>query len=373
MIYGGYVRAKTISFTLLILLVIMASSCTHSETEWKGTIEEEDGIEVINNPEKPIHKKEVFSLEEELYIRQPEGINKYIFSEISSMAVDDNGTIYILDRKEANVKIFDKEGNFIKTIGKKGQGPGEMTYPYQIFITSRGEIMVDDSPSYSLLFFSKEGEFLKSISTKKTVLLEPIIDSTLSFIGLRWERNIKDPFLEVNKFDSNLNFRFKIGLCDAPNYSSFNPFWIKLQFAITKNDQIIFGCPRDYTIQIFSPDGKLLRKIKKKYEQMKIESDEIEEETRKADPRLKLVFPKYYSAYGHLTVDEEGRIIVQTWERKSKGNGYFYDVFDLGGKYVAKIHLKVKPIIWKNNKLYTIESDEEGYQEVKRYKVTWNY
>lgn len=366
-------KVKIVSLALFISTFLVTLSCTQNETLWKGKIEYENGIEVINNPINPIYKKEVFSLEEDLSIKQPEGIDQYIFSEISSIAVDDIGGIFILDRKEANVKIFDKEGTFIRTIGKRGQGPGEMTNPYQIFITAQGEIMVDDSPRYSLLFFSKEGEFTRSISTKETALLEPIIDSKLSFIGLRWERNIKDPFLEVNKFDSNLNFQIKIGTCDAPNYSSFNPFWIKLQFAITKNDQIIFGCPRDYTIQIFSPDGILLRKIKKEYEQTKIEPDEIEEETRKADPRLKMIFPTYHSAYGHLTVDEEGRIIVQTWERKSKEKGYFYDVFDPDGKYISKIHLKVKPLIWKNNMLYTIESDEDGYHEVKRYRVTWNY
>lgn len=366
-------RTRTILILLLIIAQLIGISCTKNKAEWKGTIEEVDGVTIVNNPLEPIYEEDIFHLEEELTIRQPEGVDKYIFSEIISIAVDDNGRIYILDRKEVNVKIFDKEGIYLKTIGKKGQGPGEMTYPYQIFITARGEIMVNDSPSYSLLFFSKEGEFIRSISTKKTVLLEPIIDSKLSFIGLRWERNIKDSFLEVNKFDSNLNFQFKIGQCDAPNYTSFNPFWIKLQFAITKNDQIIFGCPRDYTIQIFSPDGILLRKIKKEYEQTKIESDEIEEETKKADPRLKLIFPTSYSAYGHLTVDEKERIIVQTWERKSNEMGYFYDVFDLDGKYIAKIHLKVKPLIWKNNKLYTIESDEDGYHEVKRYRITWKY
>lgn len=242
-------RTRTILILLLIIAQLIGISCTKNKAEWKGTIEEVDGVTIVNNPLEPIYEEDIFHLEEELTIRQPEGVDKYIFSEIISIAVDDNGRIYILDRKEVNVKIFDKEGIYLKTIGKKGQGPGEMTYPYQIFITARGEIMVNDSPSYSLLFFSKEGEFIRSISTKKTVLLEPIIDSKLSFIGLRWERNIKDSFLEVNKFDSNLNFQFKIGQCDAPNYTSFNPFWIKLQFAITKNDQIIFGCPRDYTIQ----------------------------------------------------------------------------------------------------------------------------
>lgn len=29
------------------------------------------------------------------------------------------------------------------------------------------------------------------------------------------------------------------------------------------------------------------------------------------------------------------------------------------------------PKVWKKNKLYTIEEDEEGYQYVVRYKVAW--
>jgi hypothetical protein len=41
------------------------------------------------------------------------------------------------------------------------------------------------------------------------------------------------------------------------------------------------------------------------------------------------------------------------------------------GKYMAKISLKSRPYVIKKNKLYTIEEDNEGYQIVKRYKITW--
>jgi hypothetical protein len=48
-------------------------------------------------------------------------------------------------------------------------------------------------------------------------------------------------------------------------------------------------------------------------------------------------------------------------------------VFDSEGKYIARISLKSRPIVWKNNKLFTIEEDGDGFQFVKRYKVTWKY
>ncbi len=80
---------------------------------------------------------------------------------------------------------------------------------------------------------------------------------------------------------------------------------------------------------------------------------------------------KYKSAYQRFVVSDEGKIFVMTWERVADGDGFYYDIFDSEGKCIAKIPLKITPQVIKKNKLYTIEEDEEGYQYVKRYKVTW--
>lgn len=51
----------------------------------------------------------------------------------------------------------------------------------------------------------------------------------------------------------------------------------------------------------------------------------------------------------------------------------YYDVFDAEGKYIVKIPLFMNIQVFKKNRLYTIESDDAGYNVAKRYKVTWNY
>jgi len=61
------------------------------------------------------------------------------------------------------------------------------------------------------------------------------------------------------------------------------------------------------------------------------------------------------------------------YEKAADGKTYYYDVFDSEGKYIAKIPLKARPIVWKMDKLYTIEEDEEELQIVKRYRVSWKY
>ena len=87
---------------------------------------------------------------------------------------------------------------------------------------------------------------------------------------------------------------------------------------------------------------------------------------------MKLDIPRYHPVYRDLTVDEEGRIYVRTWEKEGKTNAYYFDIFDSGGKYIVKIPLSFNPAVWKNGKVYAIAEDESGFQVVKRYKVIWD-
>lgn len=86
---------------------------------------------------------------------------------------------------------------------------------------------------------------------------------------------------------------------------------------------------------------------------------------------IKIEFPKHHPAFVHLSLDEDGRIFVKTYEKVKDGEGYYYDVFDSEGRYIAKVPLKTRPGVWKTDKLYTIEEDEEGYLYIKRYSVEW--
>ena len=79
------------------------------------------------------------------------------------------------------------------------------------------------------------------------------------------------------------------------------------------------------------------------------------------------------SSLKNIEIKNSNRIFVQTWEKPDTGEEYSFDVFDSEGKYLAKIPLNFRPSVMKKGKIYTIEEDEEGYQVVKRYKITWKY
>ncbi len=352
---------------------MMLVSCQQQKTEWKGTIEEANGITVVKNPKEPMYGEDVFSLEEELSIRESEGREEYMFSEVGSIAVDDEERIFISDWKELHIKVFSKKGEYLKTIGRKGQGPGEFQRISGMQITHHQELMVFDMSIRRLSFFSLDGEFIRLKSIGEIQALELKMNSKEKFIV---DSVLLDPknFLAVTSlkiFDSNLKLIATIYTSEPKDV--FTPFLTFMVWTLYKIDNIVVGYNNSYEFQILEPEGKIIKKIIKEYVPVKITEEEKKERLKQLQQSEKKEVPEFYPAYLSFTVDDDNRIFVQTMERPKDKVGYYYDVFDSEGKFIVKIPLKIRPRIWKKNKLYLVEEDEDGYQYVKRYKVTWKY
>ncbi len=54
--------------------------------------------------------------------------------------LDDQGNTYLLDRQLSQVLVIGPDGELIKTLGREGEGPGEMTRPSDIFLAEGGQI-----------------------------------------------------------------------------------------------------------------------------------------------------------------------------------------------------------------------------------------
>jgi hypothetical protein len=62
---------------------------------------------------------------EELSIGVLDGADELMFASIGSMAVDEEGGIYAFDSRVPALRHFDAEGEYIRTLGREGGGPGE--------------------------------------------------------------------------------------------------------------------------------------------------------------------------------------------------------------------------------------------------------
>ena len=120
---------------LFVFCIFLMALNVPQEMKWKGSIQDIDGISVVKNPKKPIYSEKIIVFEENLSIGKSEGPEEYIFTHILSFAADKDGNIFILDMRPFRVKVYDSEGNYLRSIGREGQGPGEFQIPGNIQIT----------------------------------------------------------------------------------------------------------------------------------------------------------------------------------------------------------------------------------------------
>ena len=371
-------KTKVVPIVLFLSAFIMLASCGTQKTEWKGTIEKVNGVTVVKNPKEPMYGVDVFSLEEELSIGEAEGREEYMFSQLIDVGVDGEENIYILDFLEAHIKVFNKSGEYLSTIGRRGQGPGEIQRPMNIYITPGNEILINDRGARYLHFITLGGRYIRSIYQGR--LSRPKVDTQNNIVARQTIMNTNEVRFVLKKFDSELNALFTIFSYERELSSGvLNLFAPRCYWEISKDDTIIWGYADKYEFQIHDSDGRLIRKIIKVHNPVMITKEEKQEWTESrygeqgVPPDLKVSWKPHHNVFQFMNVDDEGRIFVQTYEKTTDGSDYYCDVFDSEGKYVAKIPLKTQPWVWKRGKLYAIEEDEAGYQYVKRYKVTWKY
>jgi hypothetical protein len=176
-----------------------------AKVAWMGTLSHEGGAEVIKNPKKPVFGEGALNLVEELNIGKPGGKEGPLFSHMWSLAVDDEDNIYAMDQGETQVKVFNKKGTLLKTIGRKGTGPGELQNPNNIFISGGSELVVEDYIR-NLTYYTPDGRYLRALSTVRIFPIGIFLDSSGRIFALRNMPNSGTPGKEIDLYDQNLNF-----------------------------------------------------------------------------------------------------------------------------------------------------------------------
>lgn len=314
-----------------------------------------------------------------------------------------DGSIYfITSRTSAElILVFDAQGEFISSFGRRGEGPGELGGPRFLRVDGRGCIQIADNLRKILFLFEKNGDLIEQISLPSDFVIATLLENG-NFLAVKGNFNREEGKGERPVVLCDSDFKTIKELHPGkwmPNFTlskRINPLLLYMDFNVLRvsTGSIYFGnYGSEYEFLVFDATGNLLRKIRKKYQKVRVTDvlkEQILSQAREEFQSFeqyesKVYFPEFHPPFQFFFLDETGRLFVMTYERGKKPNGYLFDIFDQAGVFIGRIELEnygSSPfsytrtpvplnVVAKNKRIYCLTEKESGYKKLIVYKMIW--
>lgn len=366
-------------------ILLLLASCGSPKSPVERTTE--NGVEVVHNHLAPYPNDKIRAMAlERLFSIDTESpeIRDLGLPDIFGFDVGSQGRIFLLRTEKGEgdfLFLFDDQGRFIKSFGRKGQGPGELELPRFLALDDRDDVLVYDIGSFSR--FDKDGNFLsaKALARPGQVLRGPAGDLLLKSTSMDSEGEKVLYSSTIIRLDFESRER---GVLDTYKAlikpDEINPIEPSFWAAASRDRTFVVNESRGYEIRAFNQDGALVRIIRKEYQPVPVSEAFREKILKQFGPRFagRLSFPKNHAPFQSLTADENGRLLVATYEPGDKPGEYLYDVFDEDGVFTARKSLNA--VIWegslwarmKGDKFYCLQEKESGFKEIVAYRLKWD-
>jgi hypothetical protein len=108
----------------------------------------------------PSDSQGTWRLEETLRIGS-DADGPYLFADIRGVVPGASGSIFVLDYKAQEIRLFDATGRFVQQVARRGSGPGEIKDANGLLVAPNGDVWVNDPANARWSVFSPGGTFLR--------------------------------------------------------------------------------------------------------------------------------------------------------------------------------------------------------------------
>lgn len=308
---------------------------------------------------------------------------QYILGDVTSVAADRHGRIYVADRLPPSVRLFGSDGEFMEWIGRQGQGPGEFTWgPVDILPAGNGRLFVRGE-RITTFGRSSASEYPDSVVSTWSI---PPYPSTTA-----WRARLADgvyyyPDSQARDDEPVRYFYVKYGPGGLPGdtiqvpavgnlsrqFTAFYminrgsgrlvpglniaPFAPRADWDMTGRGTIIVSDGEAYQLQEFDQDGQLLRTIDgPELERRAVPSAERTDSMRALEARIDSLpvpleevqhvapeilrgeIPDSLPPLIAIHVGASDRIWVERWPLEGMASSRYYDVLEYDGRYAGTV------------------------------------
>ncbi len=307
--------ALTLVFTIFLLFIELSSS---QKIEYSGN------FRIVHNEKEGIWGKDPkISLE---LVRTLGGLDvedeNLAFNLPRDLVIDSQGNTYILDGKNNNIVKLNQDGEYLETIGRGGQGPGDFNQPYSMDIDSLDLLYINDFGNMRIQILSTKGDVQKVIRLHKLKLSSiRILRSGLIALGgyldVRWSL-ASDNRKKLPKLIEVLERKGKIQLTfgDLKDFDNRLVNWEAnvIVYDVDNDDNFYISFTRQNRIEKYSHDGILLLRIDRilNYDTKVLDKGFV----KRSGGGVTVSAPTMNQVSEGIAVDGKGRIWVITLNRQ---------------------------------------------------------
>jgi hypothetical protein len=377
---------KLLQMCTLVAFIVLVTAGATAAADWRGEEVVNDGVLNIMNPPEPIEKPVTTDLQERWRIGGDTEDEDEFFGVIMAIDTDADGNVYLLDSQLHQVMIYTSEGEFIRAIGREGEGPGEFRRPGTMTLLPGGNVGVVQQMPGKIVMLTPEGDpadnfpfpaspeggtqmFFGCGATDDWVVVgvnEFARDDTgfkiiFSLVGTDANGGQTVTYYESERKQNMANFEFDEKNLEGP----------AMQWDIGVDGRIYANTVFDgYRIDVWKTDGAVDRVINREFESRVRTSEEMED----ADKRIRIVINGREAKKKISKTDRDVQRIYPRadgtlWVLSSRGaldapEGTLgtFDVFDASGKFARQVTLSGDGSIEKDgyffvgDRLYVVKS-----------------
>jgi hypothetical protein len=394
--------------------VILLAACGEGGGDWQGTVTDSAGVEIVMNAENGLWgSDDAWAVEQELVIGTAEGEPAYQFGQIAGIDVGQDGRIYVIDQQAREVRVFTPDGEYVRTIGQAGGGPGELSQAAgPVFVAHGDTVVVPDMGQQRITLYTADGKpagthalpFTSGIAIKwmKTANHDLVQQAMVMALPGQQEVDQKNLLIHREATGAIVDTILEMPIGSSVDFSGSTPditmFESEPMWTLGPDGRLYKGINSEYSLEVRSVDGELVRIIRRPFRQRPI-TDSDQAELRRIVEGLwrdqgvppegmqmlsqALGFADFYPAYANLLGGPEGTLWVQriqTPDEIREAGGEFdiqdmgsatWEVFDADGRYLGTLEMppRFTPIAFIDGHLWGVLRDEMDVQYVARMSV----
>ena len=324
----------------------------------------------VNNPAKA-PRTEVVRLEELWRVGEDDEV---VFGAIGSVVLDGDGQVYVADMQAKAISVFSPDGEFLRNLGREGEGPGEFQEPRSLVLMPNGNVgVIYEQPPRVICFRPSDGEFVEDFHLTEDPDHSLQRLSRVAYRGgvlVAYGSDISEGSQGMTvvgrlmRFDATGRF---LGQCDSleAQFSFVKPVVrerVDLMWTVGPDGRVYVNRDLAYDFTVHGKDCAIERSFTREFEPLKrttAELDSVRAYYRRVggigDMKLELLDRARDVSW--LSVDDGGRL----WVLSSRGrldlpadSLGFFDIFDARGKLERTVDLKGES---GKNDLYFMDRD----------------